>query len=144
MGWWARLKGGVAQAGGGQGDVDAADPEPWSGRRPAPAVGAAARYPATAEVPLPAALHVDAGQLMAEGDVLAVGARDVRQPEPGRHAWVVSIWYQVDPLQLRDGGRLSLLPDQVVGTLPPSCYFCEVPWSFTAMRERCPGEGRRR
>lgn len=98
------------------------------------------RYPAEVLVSAPEVpLHLNADHLMEEGQVLAVGARDVSQPEAGRHAWVIAIWYQVDPLQLRDGGQFTLLPDQTVGTLPPACWFCEIPWSFQAMRIRCPG-----
>lgn len=107
--------------------------------RPVSAASMRDRYPETAPLPAMPHLHLDAGALMMQGDPIAVGMRDVRQPEPGRHAWVIAIWYQVDPLQLQDGGKFEMLPDQVLGTLPPACYFCEAQWSFAAMRIRCPG-----
>lgn len=145
MGLWGRLRQGVRDAGTPAlpDDLDV-DNEPRRGcRRPPPEVVSAAsqrsRFPDTAPLPEPGLVHLDAAALLAEGDVLAVGGRDVHQPEAGKHAWVVALWYQVDPLELRDGGQFSLLPDQVIGTLPPACYFCEVPWSFAAMRMRCPG-----
>lgn len=147
--WWERLKDGVAQANAPRldGDVDPVDNEPRRGRGSGSAPAAAPlkereRYPSPERVPdaVPGLVHLDAGLLMAEGDVLAVGQRTVRQEEPGKHAWVIAIWYGVDPLELRDGGRFSLLPDQVIGTLPPACYFCETQWSFQAMRIRCPGK----
>jgi hypothetical protein len=144
MGLWDRLRQGVRDAGlPPLPDGLDVDNEPMRGRRrPPPVVSAASqrdRFPDTAPLPVPGMLHMDASALMAEGDVLAVGPRDVRQPEAGRHAWVVALWYQVDPLQLRDGGQMTLLPDQVLATLPPACYFCEELWSFAAMRQRCPG-----
>lgn len=140
--WWERLKEATHQASLPQGDVDPVDNEPRAGRRrPAPdPVPSAARFPEVAPPPVAPTVHMDAGAVFAQGDVIAAGPRTVRQPEPGRHAWVIAIWYAVDPLELQDGGQFSLFPDQVVGTLPPSCYFCEVAWSFEAMRVRCPGQ----
>lgn len=137
------MKAGAAEVNAPRDEVDPVDNEPRRGRRPAEPVrvGARARYPEVAPPAEPTAtVHLDAGQLMAEGDVLGVAPRDIAQPEAGRHAWVVAIWYQVDPLELLDGGRFSLMPDQVVGTLQPTCWFCEAPWSFAEMRHRCPGK----
>lgn len=143
--WWERLREGVAQANAPRvPDVDPVDNEPRAGRRPRTetaggAVPSADRFPVTpppVDAPL---VHMNAEEVLAQGDVIAPGPRMVRQPEPGRHAWVIAIWYTVDPLELQDGGRFSLLPDQVIGTLPPQCYFCDQPWSFQAMRVRCPG-----
>lgn len=107
--------------------------------RPVSAASLRDRFPETAPLPAAPHLHLDAGALMMQGDAIGVGPRDVQQPEPGRHCWVTAIWYQVDPLQLQDGGKFELLPDQVIGTLQPACYFCEVQWSFEAMRLRCTG-----
>jgi hypothetical protein len=158
--WWERLMLGVAEANrSGESVEPVMEKRPRSGRGRRAAAGgvpggggptAAApvmdrtRFPDAAPRVEPPVLGLDAGALMAEGDLLSVGLRDVRQPEAGRHAWVVALWYQVDPLQLRDGGKLQLLPDQLKATLPPACYFCEEQWSFDAMRRRCPGQVTRR
>lgn len=147
---WDRLKAAAHQAGTpplpDPGDLGTESETPgarkWRERhegRPVSAASTRSLYPETAPLPTPPHVWMDAGALLREGDPVAVGFRDVKQPDPGRHAWVVAIWYQVDPLQLQDGGQFQMLPDQVLGTLPPACYFCEVPWTFEAMRVRCPG-----
>lgn len=146
MSWWARLKAGAAEANAPRmPELDVVDesspPDRRRSQRRRPSAAAERpKYPEVAPPPDPGLVHLDAGQLMAEGDVLAVEPRDVVQPEAGRHAWVIAIWYQVDPLELRNGGRFSLPPDQVVGTLQPTCWFCEEPWSFEALRVRCRGK----
>lgn len=152
--FWDRLRAAASEAGRPplpDPEDLAADPDPrrrqrhdrWGAPPPESAAASRTRYPDVAPPITPGTVHMDAGALMAEGDVLTVGPREVRS-EAGRHAFVVAVWYQVDPLELQDGGRFSLYPDQVLGTLPPCCYFCEVQWSYTAMRTRCPGDNSRR
>lgn len=146
---WERLKDGVRQANAPRlpGDVDPVDNEPRKGRRRRPEahqvgmkVGDATwSAPTVVAVAVPDAVTVDAGMLMDPVSRLSTEPQWVRQPGPGMHTWVVATWYAVDPLSLRDGGPVSLFPDQVVGILPPTCYFCEVLWSFEAARVRCPG-----
>lgn len=143
--WWERLKDGVRQANAPRlpDDVDPVDNEPRKGRRPeAQQVGVGPRdLPSSTvvAVAVPDAVTLDAAALMDPVSRLSTEPQWVRQPGPGMHAWVVSVWYTVDPLSLRDGGPVSLFPDQAVGVLPPTCYFCEVLWSFEAARVKCPG-----
>jgi hypothetical protein len=148
--WWDRLRDGARQA---SAPPELVEERPVPRRRraaefsedylpgPLASPGERDRYPDVADVaPRGRPVVLNADLLMAEGEVLVTGMGEVQQPEAGVHTWVVAVWYQVNPLELRDGGRFSMHPDQVVGTLPPACYFCEVQWTFSTMRTRCPGQ----